>query len=411
MIYDKISIADDVYLIGKNDDRVVPFHRLMLEKGTTYNSYLVEGEKRAVIDTVDISFGKEYVEALSAHTDPAEIDYIVINHVEPDHSGGLPALAARAKNAVIVCSAYAESELKQMYNLYSREFLIVGDGDSLDLGGKRLRFIDTPWLHTEERMVTFLEEEGILFPCDIFSTHLANETVFEDQAGFDIDEDYLVYYKLIMHPHRRHVQDMLAKIADLPIKMIAPSHGYILRRDPQRFIALYEEASRENAEARRAVVLYATMTGNTKKLAGALAQELKLDEVETELFNIDKDDFSEIISAVRAADLVLIGTATRYADMIGRTEELLSRLAELDLSGKIAGAFGSYGWSGEGIEVLHNQLEQTSMRVLKSSEIIKTTGVNDVQFPLRIRFLPKEETERILKRTANYLGGILKDAS
>ena len=410
MIHNRFEIAPDVYLIGKNDDRKVPFHRLILEKGTTYNSYLIEGGKSAVIDTVDISFGREYVEALAAHSDPAAIDYLVVNHVEPDHSGGLPALAAKAKNAVIVCSAAAETELKQMYNLYSREFLIVADGDTLDLGGKTLRFLETPWLHTEETMVTYLEEDKILFPCDIFSTHLANVSVFEDEAGFDITEDYLIYYQLIMHPHRRHVREMLDKIAGLEIEMIAPSHGFILRRDVDRFIGLYEEASREAPEPKRAVVLYATMTGNTRKLARGLKEQLELDEIDTQLFDIDRDDWSDIVTAVCGADLVLVGTATRYADMIGKTEELMQRLAELDLSGKLAGAFGSYGWSGEGVEVLQELLGKTSMKVLSTTEIIRTTGVNDVQFPLRVRFLPEGETKALLARTANYLGGLLKDA-
>ncbi|MDF1566531.1 MAG: FprA family A-type flavoprotein [Spirochaetaceae bacterium] len=409
MIQDKIQITDGVFLVGKNDDRDVPFHRLMLTKGTTYNSYLVQADRLAVIDTVDISFGREYVQALGEHIVLESIDYIVINHVEPDHSGGLPALAAKAKNARIVCTEYARYELQRMYNLYTREFLIVKDGDSLDLGGKTLRFFETPWLHTEETMVTYLEENRVLFPCDIFSTHLANKTTFEDSAGYDITEDFQVYYQLIMHPHRRHVRDMLAKIADLDIQIIAPSHGFVLREDPRRFIDMYEKASRETPEPQKAAILYASMTGNTRKIARGLADGLEKDGIQVDIFDMNKADDESIIAAVQESNLVLVGTATKYADAIGRTEEVVGKLANLDLSGITAGAFGSYGWSGEGIEHLHDFLAATNMTLLESSTIIKTTGVTDVQFPLRMRFLPEDEADRIIDRTANFLAGILLD--
>lgn len=411
MIQNKIQIAPGVFLVGKNDDRDVPFHRLTLTKGTTYNSYLVEATKTAVIDTVDISYGREYVEALSNHIDPAAIDYIVINHVEPDHSGGLPALASRAKNAVIVCTERAVFELQRMYNLYDREFIVVTDGDSLDLGGKTLRFAETPWLHTEETMVTYLEEDRVLFTCDIFSTHLANETYFEDAAGYDITEDYLTYYKLIMHPHRRHVRDMLEKIAHLDIDVIAPSHGFVLRENVSRFVEMYERASRETESTRKATILYASMTGNTKKIARGLAKGLELDGIRVKLFDLNKADDQEMIQSASESDLILVGTATKYADAIGRTEEVTGKLAELDLSGTIVGAFGSYGWSGEGVEHLQDFLRATNAELLESSTIIKTTGVTDVSFPLRMRFLPEEEADRIIGRATNFLAGILLDST
>ncbi len=410
MIRDKIQIVPGVSMIGKNDDRDVPFHRLVLTKGTTYNSYLIEGDKTAVIDTVDVAFGREYVQALAEHLDLSTIDYIVINHVEPDHSGGLPALAAKAKDAVIVCTEHAVFELQRMYNLYGREFLVVKDGDTVDLGGKTLRFAETPWLHTEETMVTYLEEDRVLFSCDIFSTHLANDSCFEDAAGYDITEDYLTYYQLIIHPHRRHVRDMLAKIARMDIGIIAPSHGFVLRKEVDRFIDMYDGASRESADPKKATILFASMTGNTKKIAKGLATGLEQDGIDVNLFDLNKADDEQMMASVKASDLLLVGTATKYADAIGRTEELVAKLAELNLSNTTAGAFGSYGWSGEGVEHLQDFLRRTNMKLLESSTIIKTTGVTDVTFPLRMRFLPEGETDRIIARTTNYLAGILLDS-
>lgn len=410
MIQNKIKIADDVYMIGKIDTRDVPFHRLVLTKGTTYNSYLIDAEKPAIIDTVDISFGREYVESLSRHINPEKIEYIVINHVEPDHSGGLPALAAKAKNAVIVCTEIAVNELKQMYNLYNREFLTVKDGDKLNLGNKTLQFIVTPWLHTEETMITNLLEDQVLFTCDIFSTHLANNVYFEDAADFDITEDYITYYNLIMHPHRRHVREMLSMIKDTDIKVIAPSHGYVLRRSIADFIDIYAKGSSEALEAKKAVVLYSSMTGNTRKLANSLKEGLELDGIKTSIFKISKTDTDQILKAVTDADLILAGTATKYADMVGDTEELIGKLADMDLQGKTAAAFGSFGWSGEGIEHLQDMLGKTNMKVLNTSDIIKTTGVTDVAMPMRIRFLPEDETQLIISRTTNYLSGLLLGA-
>lgn len=196
-----IMLNENIFWVGKIDDRDVPFHRLTLTKGTTYNSYLLNTEKPTVIDTVDLSFGREYVENLKSIIELDKIKYIVINHTEPDHSGSLRSLASRATNAVIVCTKPAVNELKEMYKLHDREFLVVGDGDTLDIGGKTLKFIETPYLHTEETMITYCEEDKILFPCDIFSTHVANYEYFNDMAKEDIKDDYIGYYKLIMHPH------------------------------------------------------------------------------------------------------------------------------------------------------------------------------------------------------------------
>ena len=411
MIQNKIELARDVYLVGKIDDRDVPFHRLVLTKGTTYNSYFIDSELPTVIDTVDMNFGREYVEGLKKHLDPATIKYIVINHVEPDHSGSLPALASQAKNAVIVCTALAADELKKLYRLYNRKFLLVKDGDTLDIGGKTLRFYETPYMHTEETMVTFLEEDKILFSCDIFSTHLANTEYFNDAAKFDIKDDYTTYYQLIMHPHRRHVKEMLEKIEKLDIKMIAPSHGYILRDKVDEFRDLYRQLSLETGVEKKALIIYSSMTGNTKKIAKLLKETFELNGIRANLLDVNTAEENFIIESVKETDILLMGSSTRYADMTGKTEEVVKKIVELDLAGKVGGAFGSYGWSGEGIEVLQDYLSESNIDLLTTSKIIKTTGVNDVQFPLRIRFLPEDETARIIERTTNYISGILLNAS
>ena len=411
MIQDKIELTKDVYMVGKIDNRDVPFHRLTLSKGTTYNSYYIDTENPTIIDTVDISFGREYVDGLKKHLDLSTLKYIVINHVEPDHSGGLPALASQAKNATIVCTELAADELKKMYGLHNRDFRIVTDGDMLDIGGKTLQFFETPYLHTEETMITYLVEDTILFSCDIFSTHLANTEYFNNATELDIDEDFAVYYRLIMHPHRRHVAEMLKKIKTLPIGIIAPSHGYVIQENAGKYVTLYEEMSRQTKLSKKAVILYSSMTGKTKKLSVLFQKNFEEAGIQADLIDVNRTDEEAALRSVEEADLVLVGTSTKYADMTGKIEPLVRKIIEMNLEGKIGGAFGSFGWSGEGIEVLQDYLLKSDMDVLTTSNIIKTTGVNDVQFPLRIRSLPEDETQRIIARATNFISGNLLNAS
>ncbi|WP_054941662.1 FprA family A-type flavoprotein [Paenibacillus ihuae] len=404
----EIKIAKDTYWVGKIDNREVPFHRLILSKGTTYNSYLLKTGKPTVIDTVDMEFGREYADQMEKLIDPLDISFIVINHTEPDHSGGLAALASRAANATIVCTEIAVPELQEMYKLHARNFLVVKDGDTLDIGGKTLLFKETPYLHTAETMITYCVEDKILFPCDIFSTHVAVGKLFSDEAGFDITEDFKGYYNAIIHPHRRYVRTLIEAVKDLEIEMIAPSHGFIIREDVRKYIDLYAELSRETTQGKKAAIVYTTLKNNTKKMAGILQNTLQANGIETAVWDADKSGMSEILDSIAAADAVFIGSSTRYADMIGNLEPLLKELQQMNLEGKLAAAFGSYGWSGEAIEVIQDYLNGTNMTVQSTSEVIKSTGMTHVEFPIRVRFSPKDadKTQQI-KNAADFVSDLL----
>ncbi|AYA74723.1 FprA family A-type flavoprotein [Bacillus sp. Y1] len=406
----KIMIAKDTYWVGKIDDREVPFHRLILGKGTTYNAYLLKTEKPTVIDTVDMQFGREFVEYLSELINPEEIQYIIINHTEPDHSGGLAALAGRAPYATIVCTAPAVNELKEMYKLHSRNFLVVKDGDTLDIGGKTLKFKETPYLHTEETMITYCIEDKILYPCDIFSTHVASNTFFADEAGFDITEDFIGYYNAIIHPHRRYVRTLIQALEDLDVQMIAPSHGYILRKDIQKYIDLYATLSADTIDDKKATIVYTSLRNNTKKVAESIKRILEENQIKVSIFNADKSEKSDILESIQDADAVFIGSSTKYADMIGNLEEVLKDLKEMNLEGKIATAFGSYGWSGEAIEVIQDYLHETNMNVQSTSHVIKTTGMTHVEFPVRVRFSPNEEQLKKIEHSTTFVADLLLSA-
>ncbi|CDI50010.1 FprA family A-type flavoprotein [Clostridium tetani] len=402
-----IMIKEKVYLVGKIDDRDVPFHRLTLKKGTTYNSYLLLTDKPTIIDTVDISFGREYIESLKTLIDLEKIQYIVINHTEPDHSGALGSLAYNAKNATIVCTQKAVDQLKAMYKLHNRKFLVIKDGDTLDIGGKILEFTETPYLHTEETMITFAKEDKILFSCDIFSTHIANYEYFNDKAKGEILEDFKVYYSLIMHPHRRYVQNMIEKIKNLDIEIIAPSHGFILREDVKKFIDIYDDMSKNTNLDKKVLILYSTMTNNTRKISELIKAYFGEDSINTKLIDVNKTSDEEIFKEIKEAGAILIGTSTKYGDMIGRLEDILKSLKDMYLENKIAAAFGSYGWSGEGIEVVQDYLNGTNMKVLSTSYIIKSTGMTDVKFPIRIKFSPEENDKEEIKKTTTFIADLL----
>lgn len=399
--------GENIYSVGVIDDRKVPFHRLILEDGTTYNSYLLKTEKPTIIDTVDFIYSKQYLENLKKLIDLKEIQYIVINHTEPDHSGALGSLAKQASNATIVCSEKAVYHLKELYRLQDRNFLVVKDRDTLDIGGKTLLFRITPFLHTEETMITYCIEDKTLFPCDIFSTHLTAKEYFVSKAEKDITEAFTVYYDLIMSPHRKYVRPMMSMIKELDIDMIAPSHGYILDEDIDKYISIYDEKSKQTQKGKKATIVYTTMRNSTKKIAEKFKELFEAEEVEVAIFNADKTDENEILDSIKASDAVLFGTSTKYGDLIGSIENVLKKLKDMNLEGKVLGAFGSFGWSGEPIEIIQDYLNETNGNVLNTSSIIKSTGMIDVNFPVRVRFSLNEESEQDVTREADYIISIL----
>ena len=399
--------GENIYSVGVIDDRKVPFHRLILEDGTTYNSYLLKTEKPTIIDAVDFIYSKQYLENLKKLIDLKEIQYIVINHTEPDHSGTLGSLAKQASNATIVCSEKAVYHLKELYRLQDRNFLVVKDRDTLDIGGKTLLFRITPFLHTEETMITYCIEDKTLFPCDIFSTHLTAKEYFVSKAEKDITEAFTVYYDLIMSPHRKYVRPMMSMIKELDIDMIAPSHGYILDEDIDKYISIYDEKSKQTQKGKKATIVYTTMRNSTKKIAEKFKELFEAEEVEVAIFNADKTDENEILDSIKASDAVLFGTSTKYGDLIGSIENVLKKLKDMNLEGKVLGAFGSFGWSGEPIEIIQDYLNETNGNVLNTSSIIKSTGMIDVNFPVRVRFSLNEESEQDVTRAEDYIISIL----
>ena len=265
----------------------------------------------------------------------------------------------------------------------------------------------TPYLHTEETMITYDVEDKILFPCDIFSTHLTAKEHFSSKSNEDIIEDFLTYYKLIMEPHRKYIRPLIDILKDLDIEVIAPSHGYTLDENIQSYIDIYDKYSKETKKGKKATIVYTTMRNATKKIAEKFKSELENEDIEVYIFNADKSTKEDILASIKESDSILFGTSTKYGDLIGSIEDILKELPKLDLSNKLLGAFGSFGWSGEPIEIIQDYLNSTNGNVLNTSSIIKSTGMIDVHFPVRIRFSLNEESEKEVVRAADYISSII----
>lgn len=361
-----IRVAERVHWVGVLDPDLITFDIIMkTDRGTTYNSYLVQGDTRtALVETVKAGFEGELLAKVGALTDPGRIDYIVLNHTEPDHSGAVAAVLERAPGATVVGTAKALQFLQEMLN---RDFakLAVKAGDTLDLGGLALRFIPAPFLHWPDTMFTWLEQERVLFSCDVFGAHYADEAMLDTAVAGDFWPALHHYYQAIMGPFAPHVQRGLKAIESLPIETICPSHGPVLRAGAARAIEAYRTwSSPERREKPLAVVCYASIYGYTLALALAVAEGLQAGGAEVEMVNLEETTPHDAAAACARADLVAIGSPTINSSPAPPAVEALAHLDPFRAKGKVFGAFGSYGWSGEAVEALLQRAAELKMRTV-----------------------------------------------
>lgn len=365
-----VEIAPGVYWIGALDPQLRSFDIILkTANGTSYNSYLVRGETGvAVIDTVKEGFAETFFRRLESVARYDEIRAIVLNHLEPDHSGALPALLERAPQAQLYISNRAQPMLKGLLHGERIAHRPVTTGDSVDLGGRTLRFLSTPYLHWPDTQCTFLEEEGILFSGDVFGAHFCDARLFNDAVGdFRFSFDY--YYAHIMRPFRAHVLEALDLIETLPIRLIAPAHGPVHRHAPERYVARYRELSasklrNEAAGEKTLLVFYVSAYGSTRAMAEALAAGAEAaGGVRVSLYDIEGGEVSPFVDLIEEADALAIGSPTINGDAVKPVWDLLSSLAVVNVRGKIGAAFGSYGWTGEAVQMVEDRLRGLKLRV------------------------------------------------
>lgn len=373
-------ITEKVTWVGKVDWELRTFHgeELSTWKGSSYNSYLIRDRRTALIDTVWKPFDEEFVDRLRQEINPAQIDFIIVNHGEIDHSGALPALMREMPNAPIYCTANAVKSLRGHYH-EDWNFVPVKTGDTLELGETKLLFIEAPMLHWPDTMFTYMTGENILFSNDAFGQHYATESLFNDTADqTELFAEALKYYANILTPFSPLVTRKIQEFQKLglPLHMICPSHGVVWRDKLGAIVEQYliwADAYREN----RIVIVYDTMWNATRRMAEAIAQGIGRADpsVKVTLLNAAREDKNDIITEIFRAKAVLLGSPTinnRYLHAIGG---LIEMIRGLKFRGKKAAAFGSYGWSGEAVGLMTAALAEAGFEIL--GEGIRTLWAPD----------------------------------
>jgi anaerobic nitric oxide reductase flavorubredoxin len=379
----KVMLTEGVYWVGAIDWNLRNFHGYSTHLGTTYNTYLVIDEKVALVDTVKAPFYEEMATRIRDFIALEDIDYVVSNHVEMDHSGSLPMVMKEAKKAkLITLEKFGESGLKKTFHS-EWPLMPVKEGSEIELGKRRLAFIPTPMLHWPDSMCTYLVEDNILFSMDAFGQHLATSLRFDDEVGLNvIMPEAAKYYANILMPFGDLIVRTLDKLSGVEISMIAPSHGVIWRSHPDAIIGAYGAWGKGESK-NKVLVVYDTMWGSTEKMAQALAEGTTTEGVEVRLYNLSKSDKSDIIKEVLDARAILVGSPTLNNGMLPTIADFLCYLKGLKPKGKLGAAFGSHGWAGGAVRAIQQDMGQAGIEVLDSD--------------LAFRFVPdKDEIQKCI---------------
>jgi len=373
MIDNKIlPITENVKWIGVIDKDIVTFDIVMETKyGTTYNSYLINADKKAVVETVKEKFFPVYLEKIKQVTNPSEIEYIIVNHTEPDHSGSVKHLLTVAPNATVVGSRLAITYLEDIIGAGFKN-LVVKDGDTLDLGNMTLNFISAPNLHWPDTMYSYLVEDKVLFTCDSFGTHYANEQMYDyliDQT--EHEESFKYYFDVILKPYSKFMLKAIEKIRTIDVKTICNGHGPILSKYLDKYVNLSEQYAKEalsTLKENKVLITYVSAYQFTKQMAYLIADGIKsLGDFDVEVFDIEKANLGDIDEKLSVANAILVGSPT-----INQNTLLpIYRLFPIRDKGKIAATFGSYGWSGEAEKIIKSNLSNLKLNVLEETMFIK----------------------------------------
>lgn len=379
-----VEIKPKVYWVGGIDWNLRNFHGYVTPRGSTYNAYLIIDEKITLIDTVKHYLFDEMKTRISSIIDPSEINVIVSNHVEMDHSGSIPTILDIVPDATVVTSTRGKQGLQKHYEK-DWKFHVVDSGDSLSIGKRTLDFIPVPMVHWPDSMVTYSKHDKILFPNDAFGQHIASTERFDDLIDWGIlNEEAATYYSNIVLPYGSQVQKALTGLSHLDFDIIAPSHGIIWRTHLNDIIDAYKRWA-SNETKPYAVIAYDTMWGSTEKLALAFASGLEEEGVHVRLRNIRHTPYSEIIADILEARLIAIGSSTLNNNMLPTVAGFLTYLKGLRPKDRIGFVFGSYGWGGQAVGLIEKMLDGLSWEFPEES--------------ININYIPKEEDLQKIKNT------------
>lgn len=380
-----ITVKNNIKWVGKIDWELRKFHgdEYSTHKGSSYNSYLIKEDKVALIDTVWGPFAREFVENLAREIDLKKIDYIIANHAENDHSGALPLLMEQIPDTPIYCTKNGVKSLKGLYHS-DWNFQVVKTGDKLSLGGKELIFVEAPMLHWPDSMFTYLSGDEVLFSNDAFGQHYASEFMFNDRVDqAELFAECIKYYANILTPFSPMVIRKIKEVLgfNLPLDMICTSHGIIWRDNPAQIVEKYMEWA-DNYQENQISILYDTMWESTRVMAEQIAAGIRRadEKVTVKLFNLAKTDKNDAITEVFKSKAILLGSSTVNNGILVSVAALLEEMKGLKFKMKKAGAFGSYGWSGEAVKIM--------------SERLSDSGFELVDEGLRLTWAPDEQNMR-----------------
>jgi flavorubredoxin len=375
--YNVPEISEGVFWVGIKDFNRRIFDALIpLPQGTSYNAYLVKGkEKTALIDTVNPGFEKELIEKIGQITDPTDLDYIVMNHAEPDHANAIPYMMQASKEAVLITTEKDAKMAKIFHRVPDERIKTVKDGDAIELGGKTLKFIEAPMLHWPETMFTYLVEGKVLFPCDFFGAHTAFGIYDED-----VEEIIPVakrYFGEIMMPFRNMGKKALDKIKNLEIKLIAPSHGPIYK-NPERILEAYRKWTAGETK-QKAIVVYVSMWSSTEAMIKTMVETLLSEGIEVSLYNLPHADIGEIAKDLVDSRAIVLGMPTVLGGMHPIAMNAANLVKALRPPLKYAIILSSYGWAGGALRQALEILGPTKIEVVGTLEINGPPSVDDHQ--------------------------------
>jgi anaerobic nitric oxide reductase flavorubredoxin len=387
----KKNVKNNVYWVGKTDWDLRKFHgdEYTTHLGSSYNSYLICEEKNVLIDTVWKPYDKEFVKNLAGEINLRKIDFIIANHGEVDHSGALPELMEHIPDTPIYCTANAVKSLKGQYHK-DWNFHVVKTGDKLPVGnGKELIFVEMMMLHWPDSMATYLTGDNILFSNDAFGQHYASENLFNDLVDQNaVLNEAIKYYANILTPFAQILKKKLDEVIglNLPIDIIAPSHGIIWRDNPLQIVTQYVKWA-DDYQENQITIFYDTMWGGTKRLAEKIAEGIKLSDkdVDVKIFCLPKSDPNDVITEIFKSKTVIAGSSTINKGILHSVAGFLSLMKELKFKNKKAAAFGCYGWSGEAVGILTDSLKDAGFAVINDG-LKNTWNPDDSQLQAAVDF-------------------------
>jgi anaerobic nitric oxide reductase flavorubredoxin len=370
----KVTLKEDICWVGAVDWNIRDFHGYITKRGSTYNAYLILDDKVTLVDTVKHAFSSELIASIKEIIDPSKIDYIIINHVEMDHSSSLPEIAKLAPNATIVASERGKDALIEHYGAEYSKVKTVKTGDQLKIGKRTLAFVDAAMLHWPDSMFTYIVEDQLLMPNDAFGQHLATSRRFNDEVDEHIImEEAATYYAnilMLLGPLIVKKVEEVVKMG-IPIAMIAPSHGVIWRKDPMKIVQAYMDWSTGKATKNKISIVYDTMWGSTDKMARAIAHGAAHEGVEVKLMKLRSSDNTEALTEILDSKAVIVGSPTLNNGMFPTLSSFLTYACNLKPKDKLWTFFGSFGWGGGAVRAMTEMARKAGFEVHESGLEIK----------------------------------------